>query len=242
MLFRAFSMRPLRTSLLLLTTGFLSLKGMAQTAETPAQQAARKPSRDFVMLQFTYDGWANQPDSVKVGGFSRGFNAYLCYDFPIKASHFSFATGLGIGTSSMFFQNGQQLVLTDSGQKAAKFIPQREDYSNFKLTTAYLEAPFELRYFANKENRNRGFKAAVGLRVGYLMAAHTKGNRTENGAKLTEKVQSKEFLDKWRYGATLRLGWGNFSAFGAYNFNSVFQDGLGPAVTPYSVGICLTGL
>lgn len=235
-------MRPLRSSLLLLATSLVSLKGMAQKPETPAQQAARKPSRDFVMLQFTYDGWANTPDSVKVGGFSRGFNAYLCYDFPIKASHFSFATGLGIGTSNMFFRDGQQLVLTDSGQKGANFIPQRYDYSKFKLTTAYLEAPFELRYFANKENRNRGFKAAVGLRVGYLMAAHTKGNRTENGAKLTEKVQSKEFLDKWRYGATLRLGWGNFSAFGAYNFNSPFQDGLGPVVTPYSIGICLTGL
>ncbi len=235
-------MRTLLSAFLLLSTSLFSLKGWAQTPETPARQAARKPSRDFVMLQFTYDAWANQPDSVKVGGFSRGFNAYLCYDFPIKASHFSFATGLGIGTSSMFFRDGQQLVLTDSGQKAAQFIPQRYNYDKFKLTTAYLEAPFELRYFANKENRNRGFKAAIGMRVGYLLAAHTKGNRSENGAKLTEKVQSKEFLDKWRYGATLRLGWGNFSAFGAYNFNSPFQDGLGPAVTPYSIGICLTGL
>lgn len=232
----------MRNVLALAAVSLFSFKGLAQTGETPAQQAARKPSRDFVMLQFTYDGWANTPDSVKVGGFSRGFNAYLCYDFPIKQSHFSFATGLGIGTSNMFFQDGQQLVLTDSGQKTALFIPQRKDYSKFKLTTAYLEAPFELRYFANKENRNRGFKAAVGLRVGYLLAAHTKGNRTENGSKLTEKVQSKEFLDKWRYGATLRLGWGNFSVFGAYGFNSVFQDGVGPTVTPYSIGISLTGL
>ncbi len=221
---------------------FLSLQGFSQTPETPAQQTAKKPSRDFVMMQFTYDGWANKPDSVKVGGFSRGFNMYLCYDFPIKTSHFSFATGIGIGTSSMFFQDGQQLVLTDSGQKAAHFVPQREKYSKFKLMTAYMEAPFELRFFANKENRNRGFKMAIGARVGYLLAAHTKGNRTENGANLTEKVQSKEFLNKWRFGATARIGYGNFSLFGAYSFNNVFQDGLGPAVVPYSIGICLTGL
>ncbi len=115
----------MRTVLALAAVSLFSFKGLAQTGETPAQQAARKPSRDFVMLQFTYDGWANTPDSVKVGGFSRGFNAYLCYDFPIKQSHFSFATGLGIGTSNMFFQDGQQLVLTDSGQKTALFIPQR---------------------------------------------------------------------------------------------------------------------
>lgn len=230
----------MRISLLLLASVLFSLPVLAQD-QAPPILSPKKPSRDFVMLQFTYDGWANTPDSVKVGGLSRGFNAYLCYDFPIKQTHFSFATGIGIGTSSMFFKD-QELILTDSGQTAARFIPERENYSKYKLTTAYAEAPFELRFFSNKDNRNKGFKAAIGMRVGLLMAAHTKGNRTENGSKLTEKVQSKDFLDKWRYGATVRLGYGNFSVMGAYNFNSVFRDGVGPSVTPYSIGICLTGL
>jgi hypothetical protein len=220
--------------------GFALSAGAQEKTAADAPQV-KKPSRDFVMLQFTYDNWANKPDSVNIGGFGRGFNAYLCYDFPIKSSHFSFAIGAGIGTSSIFFNN-QQLVLTDSGQTAAKFINERQEYSKFKMLLAYAEAPLELRYFANKENRNRGFKMAVGARIGGLIQAHTKGNRTENGAKLTEKVQSRDFLEKVRLSGTVRIGFGNLSAFGAYNFNSVFKDGAGPQVTPYSIGICLTGL
>jgi hypothetical protein len=216
----------------------------ASAQETDNQNSAtkvEKPSRDFVMLQFTYEGWANKLDSIKTTGFGRGFNGYLCYDFPIKNSNFSFATGIGVGISNIFFDN-QQLIQTDSGQTAARFIPERHDYNKFKLVTTYLEAPFELRFFSNKENRNKGFKMAVGLRAGTLVAAHTKGNRTENGSKLSEKVSSRDFMERWRFGGTARIGYGNFSLFGAYNFNSVFKDNLGPAVTPYSIGLCITGL
>lgn len=227
-----------------LTTALVfSLSGAfaQETDDRNSAQKAEKPSRDFVMLQFTYEGWNNTPDSVKTGGIGRGFNAYLCYDFPIKTSHFSFATGIGVGVSNIYFDN-QQLVLTDSGQTVAKFIPERKDYSKFKLVTTFLEAPFELRYFSNRDNRNRGFKAAVGLRAGTLVGAHTKGNRTENGSKLSEKVQSRDFLERWRFGATARVGYGNFTLFGAYNFTGVFKDGAGPQVTPFSIGLCVTGL
>lgn len=198
-----------------------------------------KPSRDFVMLQFTYEGW-NAPDSVKTGGIGRGFNGYVCYDFPIKNSNFSFAAGVGIGVSNIYFNN-QQLIL-DSTQTQALFVPERENYSKFKLTTAYLEAPFELRYFGNKDNRNTGFKAAVGFRAGTLVGAHTKGRRAEDGTKINDKVVTRRFLENWRFAGTARIGWGNVTLFGSYNINSLFREGQGPTITPYSAGICITGL
>lgn len=234
---------PMLSRLALLTAfAFSAFSATAQeTDNSNSARKAEKPSRDFVMLQATYEGWTNKPDSVNTGGIGRGFNAYLCYDFPIKSSHFSFATGVGVGISNIYFKD-QQLVLTDSGQTTAMFVPEREDYSRFKLVTTFLEAPFELRYFSNKDNRNRGFKAAIGMRAGTLVGAHTKGNRTENGSKLTEKVSSRDFLERWRFGATARVGYGNFTLFGAYSFSNVFRDGLGPQITPYSIGICVTGL
>lgn len=215
---------------------------LAQDADNKnSATKVEKPSRDFVMLQFTYEGWANKPDSVNLGGISRGFNAYVCYDFPIKSSHFSFAAGVGIGTSNIYFDN-QQMVSTDSGQTAVKFVDERYDYKKFKLTTAYLEAPFELRYYGNKDNRNRGFKAALGLRAGTLVGAHTKGRRTVDGSKVIDKVNTKRFLESWRFAGTARIGWGNVTLLGTYNLNTLFKEGQGPDITPYSIGICLTGL
>ncbi|MBS1616286.1 MAG: PorT family protein [Bacteroidetes bacterium] len=232
-------------SLLLLSLLAVS-PAIAQTS-TPSPSAAAsaiaKPSSDFLMLQFTYESWAQTPDSVKIGGFGRGFNGYLCYDFPIQKSHFSFAAGLGIGTSNIYFQD-QQLRLSDTGAAGQQVHFEKEsyDYKKYKLTTAYLEAPFELRYFGNMDNRNRGFKAAIGLRAGLLVGAHVKDSRTVDGTKVVEKINTKRYLDKWRFGATARIGWGNFSLFGSYNLNTLFKDGSGPGVVPYSIGLCLSGL
>ncbi|HTN46126.1 MAG TPA: outer membrane beta-barrel protein [Flavipsychrobacter sp.] len=209
---------------------------------TETKTAVKKPSRDFIMVQLTYDNWLNTPDSVDLTGFGRGANLYLCYDFPIAKSNFSFAAGIGIGTSSVFLNN-RELVLTDTGSAAvARFAPESKEYKSFKFSTTYLEAPFELRFFGNKENRNTGFKAAIGLRVGTLVGAHTKGRHAVDGSKVTDKVNTKRFLENWRYAGTVRLGWGNFTLFGAYSLGGVFKEGKGPDVTPYSVGLCITGL
>ena len=215
----------------------------AQEKAAEPLREIQKPSRDFVMLQLTYNNWQNTPDSVKIKGIGRGFNAYLCYDFPIKKSHFSFAAGLGVGTSNIYFKD-QELGFTDTGSRGAQvgFFAESKDYKKYKLTTAYLEAPFELRYFGNKDNRNRGFKMAVGLKVGTLVGAHTRGRYTLEGTKMTEKVNTRRYFESWSFAGTARVGWGNLSVVGTYNLTNLFKENQGPAVVPYSVGICLTGL
>ncbi len=200
-----------------------------------------KPSRDLVMLQFTYEGWS-RPDSIRTTGFGRGFNAYLCYDFPFSNSNFSFAAGIGVGTASIYLDN-QQIILSDTGAAAqARFVNEQMDYKKYKLTTAYLEAPFELRFFANKKDRNKGFKMAVGLKAGTLVGAHTKGRRAVEGSKFIDKENTRRFMENWRFVSTARIGWGNFSIVGTYNLNSMYKPGVGPQITPYSIGLCISGL
>src|SRR6185312_9753487 len=61
-----------------------------------------KPARDFLMVRFTYDNWIQKPDSVHTKTFNYGVSVNLCYDFPIKKTHLSFATGLGINTATTY--------------------------------------------------------------------------------------------------------------------------------------------
>lgn len=224
--------------LLLLPTALFAQEVEKGGDQPEKRKRMSKPSRDFVMLQFTYEGWANKPDSVKTGGIGRGFNAYLCYDFPLKNSNFSFAAGVGIGTSNVYLDN-QELSLYSATDSVARFLPETQSYKKYKLTTAYLEAPFELRFFGNKMNRNKGFKAAVGFRAGTLIGAHTKGKLDNN---VVYKTNTRNHLENWRFATTARIGWGNFTLMGSYNLNKLFSEGEGPQITPYSLGICITGL
>jgi Outer membrane protein beta-barrel domain len=206
-----------------------------------SKPVVEKPSRDFIMLEFAYNGWTNKPDSVHTGGFGRGFNGFLCYDFPIKKSNFSFATGLGVNINNIYFDN-QKLILTDTGSTAVAHFIDTGGFKKFKYTTTFLTAPFELRYFSNNINRNKGFKAAIGLRVGLMVGAHTKEKYSLGGTTVDNKVNSTRFLNKWEFTGTARVGFGNFYLFGTYNLTPLFAEGSGPQVVPFSIGIGLTGL
>jgi hypothetical protein len=203
-----------------------------------------KPSRDFLMVQFGYTNWVNRPDSgVYTKPFAYTFNTYLCYDFPIKKSRMSFATGIGIHTTTVYLDK-QQLALSDTGLNGADatFISDTANYKRYKFNTAYIQAPFELRYFSNQYNRNKGFKAAIGLQVGTFLGAHTKGLRSVEGTNIKDKLNTKRYVSPWNFAATARVGYGNFTVFASYNITNVFKDNAGPALTPMTIGICLTGL
>jgi hypothetical protein len=215
-------------------------KANAQSANANSKMNTQfsKPSKDYVMLQAGFNTWLLPNDTtifLKERGHALG--AYLCFDFPIKKSNFSFAAGAGIGNSSIYLDS-MVLNLADTSVPA-RFVYDVKDYKRFKLSANYLEAPFELRYFQNKENRNKGFKAAIGLRAGLLVNLHSKGVLASG---LKEKQNIRRYYDKWRYAATARIGWGNFSIFGTYQLNNVLNSQSLQGVTPVSMGICITGL
>jgi hypothetical protein len=199
----------------------------------------KKPARDLIMLQLNYNTWLRKPDTVNTRTFGYSFNGYFCYDFPIKNSKFSFAAGIGIATSVIYLN---QQVILDTGTSTAQFEPDTTHYKHYKLVTTYISAPFELRYFSNMDNRNVGFKAAIGLKIGTLLGGGTRGLTSIDGTKVKYKTDTKRFLSPWDFAATARIGWGNFSLFASYNLTNVFKVNEGPLITPAALGICVTGL
>ena len=185
-----------------------------------------------------------KPDSVKTKAIGYVFNLYLAYNFPIKKTRLSFATGIGINSNVVYLKN-QILSRNDTGilGTAAHIYDDTDGvYKRYKVNTVYLQAPFELRYYGNTGNHNKGFKAAIGVQVGALLGAHTKGITSVGGSLFKEKVAGKKFISPWNFAATARIGYGHISLFGSYNITNVFRDANGPELTPFSMGICLSGL
>lgn len=222
----------------------VSIGVFAQDGGSPMNKAVNKVthSNDFLMIQLSYDGWAGAPDSIK-SGLNRGFNIALMYDFPFKKSKLSMAAGLGISTSGVYLKDHTMDIQGKLNPNQVSFPT--TNYKKNKVATTYLEIPIELRYRSVPDNANKGFKAAIGVKVGALVDAHTKVKYTgANGSKDIDKDANRGFFNPWRFSATGRVGYGNFALFGSYSLNPLLKDNNSNNldIRPYQIGICLSGL
>ncbi len=206
-------------------------------------------SNDHLMLQYGVANWAGTNDTINPGGFSRFFNFYIMLDKPFKTNpKLSVGLGIGIGSDNIFFKNTYVDLTSTKASLPFKNVDSLDHFKKFKLTTMFLEAPIELRYSSDPANNGKSIKAALGVKVGTLLKAYTKGktllDKNDNEINsFIEKQYNKRFFNSIRLAGTARIGYGIFSLFGSYQITSFFKEGAGPSeIRPYNIGICLSGL
>ena len=207
---------------------------------------------DHLMIQYGYDSWGKVPDSINTSGFSRHFNMYGMLDKPFKKNpHMSIGFGLGVGSSNIFFSDTYVNLKSPTTSLPFTNVAQSNTghFKKYKLTTVFAELPIELRYAGNPVNPDKGFKAAIGAKIGTLLDAHTKGKNELNavgatiyGTKYIVKEKEKHFINSTRAAVTARIGFGNFSIDGSYQFTDFLKQGAGPSIKPWSVGLTISGL
>ena len=205
---------------------------------------------DHFMIQIASNTLPGLPDSINthIKGFNRSANVYLMLDKPFKGNpRFSAAIGVGVGTSNIYFKKMNVNISSSNTILPFTATDSLNHFKKYKLATAYLEAPVELRFTANPGTPNKTLKAAIGVKVGTMLNAHTKGRTLQNAAgrtvnDITEKIATKKFFNTTRLAATARIGYGNFSLFGAYNLTSVFKDGVAAPTKLLQIGITISGL
>jgi hypothetical protein len=205
---------------------------------------------DHFMIQLSSDHWAGMPDSISSHqrGFSRGFNMYFMYDKPFKTSpNFSLGIGVGVSTSNMVFKKMNVGLNASSATLPFTHLDSSNYFKKYKLATTYLQIPLELRYTAKPDHPNKSLKAALGLKIGTLVNAHTKGKDlvNKNGQTLnsyTEKEKSSRYIDGTQFMATARVGYGILSLFGSYQLNTILRSGFGANMRLFQIGITLSGL
>jgi hypothetical protein len=202
------------------------------------------------MIQVSMDNWSGMPDSISSHnkGFSRGLNIYFMLNKQFKnAPNFSIAGGLGIGSSNIFFQKMAIDLKSSSPLLPFTALDSANHFKKYKLSTSYLEIPLEFRYNSKPNSPNGGFKAALGLKIGTLINAHTKGKEVEDKnnhtiASYSQKESSKAYINSTRFMATARVGYGIFSIFGSYQLNNILKDGTGADMKLYQIGLTISGL
>ena len=205
-------------------------------------------TNDHFMIQLGHTSWQGKPDSINTSGFPRSFNLYFMLAFPFKTNpHWSVAIGPGIATDNIFFENTYVGIKDATSTLAFKNVKDTAHFKKYKLTTAFLEAPVELRYSTKPDDDKHSVKIAIGAKVATLLSAAVKGKTLldKNGNTLntyTSKEKSKRFFNTNRLSVTGRLGYGHLSLFTSYSITPVFKEGTAPDVRPLTIGLTLSGL
>ena len=241
-------MRRVIFSALLLCVGFVSFAQTDTSRNARLISPMQIPSSDHFLIQIGAANWQNRPDSIETKGFSRTFNMYLMLDFPFKTNpHFSVALGPGIATDHIFLDNRTADITGTTTNIQFRNVADTSHFKKYKLSTAFLEVPVELRFSSNPEVNGKSVKIALGAKVGTLLSAWTKGKELQNKSgntinDYTEKLKSKRYFNTTRLSLTGRIGYGHFSVFGSYALTPVFKEGVGPKMNSLSVGLTLSGL
>lgn len=205
-------------------------------------------ANDHLLIQLGYAGWGGQPDTISSAGFSKNFNIYLMLDFPFKSNP-KMSVAIGPGFSSEHMKFSKTFIDIKGTTAKLRFIDQSDTnhYKRNTLATTYFELPVELRFSSDPLHSGRGWKLALGARVGTMLNAHTryKELQNSNGALInayTLKESSKRYFNTTRFSVTGRIGWGHLTAYGSYQVTTLFKTGVAAEVHPYAIGLTLSGL
>lgn len=223
--------------ILILLTCIFSLHLSAQETKSP-KISGRPNVKGDLFLDFGFNFLNNRPEELNTSFFpSRVANVY--YQYPIhlgQNSGITFNPGIGLGMDKLAFKSDSTLVANpDLGNNSSKLAGIKalygEDVSinTNKMALNYIDIPLEFRYHVNKSNYDKGFRFALGGKIGILYDAHTKVEITEaNGLTRKIKIAQDYGLNPIRYGVYARVGLPGFNLWSYYGLNKVFKDGQGP--------------
>lgn len=215
------------------------------TLMTIAVSAQGFTSKDRVITELHWNGWLKTPDNIKTEWYSRGINVSVMYDFGLGKSPLSVAPGLGLGFDNIY-HNGFFSV-DSAGNTLLLPLGDSTTFKKNKISTIYLDIPLELRFRTKPNEKGNSFKLAIGAKGGFLLSNYTKyiGEGTSFGTfNSGSKVKTYNIpnINTFRYGLTFRIGYGpvNLNAF--YSVSTLFNQGAGPEINPFTVGISFNGL
>lgn len=206
-----------------------------------------------LVIDIGVNSWGNAPTDLELNTFqSKTVNIIYYYDLPIGDKGFTITPGIGLGlekytsdnnttlTSAVNSNNERVVAVTE----LSDLISNANSFDKSKIGLNYIDIPVEFRYYTNKNNFSRGFRAALGVKAGVLYSSFTK-IRYEDAATDKRMIKDRQQLgiNRFRYGVNARVGFGGFSFFGFYELSDKFEFAPvgGTDTRTLTIGISLTG-
>jgi hypothetical protein len=146
---------------------------------------------------------------------------------------FNLEYGLTFSWYNYAFQN--DVILTPDADQFA-FVESMEPLRKSKMSMTYLTVPLLLNLETNPDEKSKSFRLSAGMTGGIRIASRTK-IKTED--KLKTKQRDDFNLNDFRYGPTVRIGYGWFNLYGHYAMSEFFAEGEGTPLNAFTMGISI---
>ena len=207
-----------------------------------------------LVIDLGLNSWSTVPTNGNLNTWkSKTVNITYYYDLPIGKGGLTFTPGIALGLEKYAFDNAEFTLTSalDANNNRTTAVTGIGDvygngniYDISKLGLNYLDVPLEFRYYTNSNDFKRGFRFALGAKVGVLYSSFTKV-KFEDAAADDRQIKDRQQLgiNRFRYGVQGRIGIGGFSFFAFQNLSDLFDDApIGGAETrTLTIGISITG-
>ena len=173
--------------------------------------------------------------AVNINFFDKGFNLYR--------RNIMLVTGLGIAYNNYRFQKDFTLLPDADRVSTANPVSPYTDSTGYiknKLLVCYVTVPL-LMQFNTSEISRKSVSISTGIIGGYRIGSHTKRMYKKDGRKKKDKDFDDFNLNPVKLDATFRVAYRSLNLFANYSLTTLFKDGEGPVLYPYTIGLRLIG-
>ncbi|RAV98316.1 hypothetical protein DQQ10_24520 [Pseudochryseolinea flava] len=152
-----------------------------------------------------------------------------------------------IGASWYNFKFEKDNVIVQKTDDGVTFSEDTRDleFKKSKLTSSYVMASIvpviDFGGSADKsrlwDNDSDAFRFGVGPYVGYRISSHSKMVYVEDGDREKDKERDNFYLNNFRYGLRLQIGYRSTDLFFNYDLNELFAENKGPKLNAFSFGV-----
>ena len=159
---------------------------------------------------------------------------FVEYNISLKDHRIGIVSGLGLSWNNYKFDNSLTIDKMEDGLIHPIDI-EENNFKKSKLMVSYLTLPLMLEVQIPVNGHSNSLFISGGMVGGLNIGSHTKVKNDHS----KDKDRGSFNINPFKYSAIAQIGLRNFSLYATYSFSSLFKDGKGPEMYPFSIGLSL---